>query len=275
MSVQQIAQELVQIQKELTPIQEDIYAFLNQKDEIPIYKIEHVIPFMMYRYCQLINQQVDANRRLDMLVTMQAAKERYDEKAHEEEEECQVSKEEEITTEEEFRETLEELEDDEDNLKELAHNIESFVNENGHIPHWKITIMLRKFTDFIETRNEIANKRKKLEKYRKDNEEEDDEDEEEKLKFEIERSKSVLENKINVIKKEMDEDKPLTRDQIIDKKIKFNDYLEVKSIIDELKTNLDECLENKKKKSHLKMIIPDSDSSPIIINEEEEEEKKE
>ena len=249
MSIKELAQELVQIQKELTPIQEDIYAFLNQKDEIPIYKIEHVIPFMMYRYCQLINQQVDANRRLDMLVTMQAAKERYDEKAHEEEEECQVSKEEKIKTEEEYEEMIEELDVDEENLAELAHDIESFVNEKGHIPHWKITTMLRKFTNFIETRNEMANKIKILNKYRKDNEEEDDdEDEEEKLKFEIERSKSVLENKINNIKKEMDEDKPLTRDQIIDKKIKFNDYLEMKSIIDELKTNLDECLEKKKKK---------------------------
>ena len=219
MSIKELAQELVQIQKELTPIQEDIYAFLNQKDEIPIYKIEHVIPFMMYRYCQLINQQVDANRRLDMLVTMQAAKERYDEKAHEEEEECQVSKEEEIKTEEEYEEMLEELDVDEDNLAELAHDIESFVNEKGHIPHWKITTMLRKFTNFIETRNEMANKIKILNKYRKDN---------------------------------------------------------------EYKTNLDECLEKKKKKEpkYIKMISTDSDDSPFNFSsdddeKEEDEEKKE
>ena len=228
MSFNELAQELVQIQKELTPIQEDIYAFLNQKDEIPIYKIEHVIPFMMYRYCQLINQQVDANRRLDMLVTMQAAKERYDEKAHEEEEEkeeeeeeeeCQVSKEEKIKTEEEYKEMIEELDYDEEILAKLAHDIESFVNEKGHISHWKITTMLRKFTNFIETRNEMANKIKILNKYRKDN---------------------------------------------------------------EYKTNLDECLEKKKKKEpkYIKMISTDSYDSPFNFSsddneKEEDEEKKE
>ncbi len=69
-----------------------------------------------------------------MLVTMQAAKERYDEKAHEEEEEkeeeeeeeeCQVSKEEKIKTEEEYKEMIEELDYDEENLAKLAHDIES------------------------------------------------------------------------------------------------------------------------------------------------------
>ncbi|KAK8837035.1 hypothetical protein M9Y10_037080 [Tritrichomonas musculus] len=84
---QQQVQELVQMEKELMPLIEDIRALLAQEEEIPIYKIEHVIPFMMVRYCQLRTKQIAAKRRIEMLMPMAEAKKRYEGKCEEEEKE--------------------------------------------------------------------------------------------------------------------------------------------------------------------------------------------
>lgn len=96
MSIKEQAHELAQIQKELLPLIDDLRAILDQEtDEIPIYKIEHIIPFMMVRYCNLRNQEIAIKRRIEMLFIMQKAERRYKEMEEEEKEEEEERKEEE------------------------------------------------------------------------------------------------------------------------------------------------------------------------------------
>lgn len=97
MSIKEQAHELAQIQKELLPLIDDLRAILEQEtDEIPIYKIEHIIPFMMVRYCNLRNQEIAIKRRIEMLFIMQKAERRYKEMEEERKEEEEERKEEKL-----------------------------------------------------------------------------------------------------------------------------------------------------------------------------------
>ena len=88
MSIQQHAHELAQIQKELMPLIEDIRAILEQEtEEIPIYKIEQIIPLMMVRYCKLRNQEIATKRLINVWIQMNEAEKRYKEMEEEEEDE--------------------------------------------------------------------------------------------------------------------------------------------------------------------------------------------
>lgn len=88
MSIQKLAHELTQIQKELMPLIKDIRALLEQEtEEIPIYKIEQIIPLMMVRYCKLRNQEIATKRLINVWIQMNEAEKRYKEKKEEEEEE--------------------------------------------------------------------------------------------------------------------------------------------------------------------------------------------
>lgn len=88
MSIQQHAHELAQIQKELMPLIKDIRALLEQEtEEIPIYKIEQIIPLMMVRYCKLRNQEIATKRLINVWIQMNEAEKRYKEMEEEEEEE--------------------------------------------------------------------------------------------------------------------------------------------------------------------------------------------
>lgn len=88
MSIQKHAHELTQIQKELMPLIKDIRALLEQEtEEIPIYKIEQIIPLMMVRYCKLRNQEIATKRLINVWIQMNEAEKRYKEKKEEEEEE--------------------------------------------------------------------------------------------------------------------------------------------------------------------------------------------
>lgn len=88
MSIQKHAHELTQIQKELMPLIKDIRALLEQEtEEIPIYKIEQIIPLMMVRYCKLRNQEIATKRLINVWIQMNEAEKRYKEMEEEEEEE--------------------------------------------------------------------------------------------------------------------------------------------------------------------------------------------
>ena len=103
MSIQQHAHELAQIQKELMPLIEDIRAILEQEtEEIPIYKIEQIIPLMMVRYCKLRNQEIATKRLINVWIQMNEAEKRYKEKKEEEEEEEEEKKEEKKKKEEKY-----------------------------------------------------------------------------------------------------------------------------------------------------------------------------
>ena len=94
MSIQKLAHELTQIQKELMPLIKDIRALLEQEtEEIPIYKIEQIIPLMMVRYCKLRNQEIATKRLINVWIQMNEAEKRYKEKKEEEEEEEEEKKE--------------------------------------------------------------------------------------------------------------------------------------------------------------------------------------
>lgn len=94
MSIQKHAHELTQIQKELMPLIKDIRALLEQEtEEIPIYKIEQIIPLMMVRYCKLRNQEIATKRLINVWIQMNEAEKRYKEKKEEEEEEEEEKKE--------------------------------------------------------------------------------------------------------------------------------------------------------------------------------------
>lgn len=93
MSIQKHAHELTQIQKELMPLIKDIRALLEQEtEEIPIYKIEQIIPLMMVRYCKLRNQEIATKRLINVWIQMNEAEKRYKEKKEEEEEEEEEEK---------------------------------------------------------------------------------------------------------------------------------------------------------------------------------------
>ena len=78
MSIQKHAHELTQIQKELMPLIKDIRALLEQEtEEIPIYKIEQIIPLMMVRYCKLRNQEIATKRLINVWIQMNEAEKRY------------------------------------------------------------------------------------------------------------------------------------------------------------------------------------------------------
>ena len=93
MSIQKHAHELTQIQKELMPLIKDIRALLEQEtEEIPIYKIEQIIPLMMVRYCKLRNQEIATKRLINVWIQMNEAEKRYKEMEEEEEEEKKEKK---------------------------------------------------------------------------------------------------------------------------------------------------------------------------------------
>lgn len=103
MSIQKLAHELTQIQKELMPLIKDIRALLEQEtEEIPIYKIEQIIPLMMVRYCKLRNQEIATKRLINVWIQMNEAEKRYKEKKEEEEEEEEEKKEEKKKKEEKY-----------------------------------------------------------------------------------------------------------------------------------------------------------------------------
>lgn len=103
MSIQKHAHELTQIQKELMPLIKDIRALLEQEtEEIPIYKIEQIIPLMMVRYCKLRNQEIATKRLINVWIQMNEAEKRYKEKKEEEEEEEEEKKEEKKKKEEKY-----------------------------------------------------------------------------------------------------------------------------------------------------------------------------